>query len=366
MFQKIIVLMLGISLYACGTKDEPIAPTKKAPEPPQSGQSGSNNDNSQTKRPEDYQLVQRARIAWRTASERYYTGFDFKALFIDRNSAKFTCQYLRQFAKLYTSLTDGSQYDFTEEDYQDVVIKSIRYDESSQNIELQFSYKGFTSELLSLPFKLSEYYDRQVTLNPNFASERYAIGFAKHPALFQGDLLNYDEDTYAVTILENSGLSIQDQARTVSFTVRVANKQTNELIVTLQKTLQGFRSLQQLQTDLTISSTAELLTELRPKVATAPDGADLTEQLRPGVNAWIRKAYLEIRGSRLLNAGNGDWVPEQINHDLADLYFPGMRFDLLSARIQGRDLKLRIALLAVHEVVLQDVSFACTVFGVRP
>ncbi len=381
MTKKVIALILGLGLYACGTKDEPTTNTPKietptkttdTPNPPvvkdTPSTPGINNPTPKptpTERPNDYHLGSRCQAEWTVTADKLYSDFDLEALWLDNKTADFTLSYLRPYLRLYSSSPDGKMYQFVEEDYKNTEVKSIKYNRNNEVIELQLAYKGIASEVLRLPFKLYEFYDRRVTLSTTFASERYAEGFSKHPDLYQGDVLKYNKDRYAVTILKESGISVGNRARAVTFTVRVSLKSTDEALVRLQKDLSGFRSLENLKADMYIASSAELLNYFRSRIAQGTNDVDMTAKFSGNVNMWIKFAQFGIRQSLLKNTGDYNWGPEAITYELADLYFNNMRFELKSAKLEGSNLKLRIALVAANEVGISGVEYDLTVASVR-
>lgn len=381
MTKKVIALILGLGLYACGTKDEPTTNTPKtetptspaktpnAPvlkdNPPAPGTNNPTPNPTPTERPSDYHLGGRCQAEWTVTTDKLYTDFDLEALWLDNKTADFTLSYLRPYLRLYSSSPDGKMYQFVEEDYKNTEVKSIQYNRNKEVIELQLAYKGIASEVLRLPFDLEAFYDRRVTLSTTFASERYAVGFGKHPDLYQGDVLNYNKDRYAVTILKESGISVGNSAKTVTFTVRVSLKSSDEVLVRLQKELNGFRSLENLKTDMYIASSAELLNYFRSRVQQGATDVDVTARFRDSVNMWIKFAQLGIRQSLLKNTGDYNWQPEAITYELADLYFDNMRFELKSAKLEGSNLKLRVALVFVNEVGISDVEYDLTIVSVR-
>lgn len=381
MTKKVIALILGLGLYACGTKDEPISNTTKKetqtnPTTQDNSASASHTTpqlgnpipspepNPQVERPDNYNMAKRCQIEWVATEDKRYTDFDLEGLMLDKQFEKYTLSYLRPFIKLYSSAPGGNIYTFVDEDYQNTTIKSIQYNRTSEQLELTISYKGISSNVLILSFKLREYFDRKVKLKTNFASSRYAEGFCKHPDLYVGDVLEYDKERYVATILKESGIHAEGEGQAVSFSVRVGLRDSEEFIVLLNKTLRGFRSLDNLKKDMFIASSAGLVDYFRPKLKAQSSPADLTARFKGSTTNWMRLAQLGIRESVLRNTGTYTWEPEEINYRLADLYFTNMNFELKSARLEGKDLKLRVALVYVNDVSLSGVEYDLSVVSV--
>lgn len=380
MTKKVIALILGLGLYACGTKDEPTsnttkketqtnqANTPKAPgvndTPSNPGTNNPTPNPAPTERPNDYHLGSRCQIEWTATDDKLYTDFDLESLWLDNKISMFTLAYLRPYIHLYSSSPDGKIYQFVEDDYLHTEVKTIKYNRAQEVIELQLTYKGIPSKVLKLPFRLNEFYNRRITFSTTFARERYAEGFSKHPDIYQGDLLRYNSNRYAVTISKDSGISVEDNAQTVSMTLRVNLKSSDEELVSIQKKLSGFRSLDKLREDLTIAhsyKTREFLSNMITKMRA---NEDLVTKLANTLPNWSRTLQLNIRGRNLIPVNNRDWEPEAITYQFADLYLRDVHFELKSARLEGRDLKMRIALTDANDVSISGVEYDLSIESV--
>lgn len=376
-----MLLAVGLNLYACGSKDEPTSTkTKEAPqtsaieqtkpaEPnkPQVSTDSPLPTDSQPKptaRPADHYMASRCQVEWRMGGDKLYDSFDLERLYFDNNTDQYNIAYLLRFIRLYATSPEGAVYYFTDEDYTKTEVQSIRYLRASEVIELSLRYKGSTTNKLRLHFPLYRYYDRQVRLRDDFAPHRYAEGFARHPDLYLADVLLYDRERYAVTILKEGGITIGNEGRNVSFTIRIADAKTDEVIASVQKTLGGFRPLTLLRTDMTIASSYALEDYLRRRLKTMKTYDKLSEYLERSLGVWAKHLQLSLRGRQLLYREPGSWEPEVLSKDLADLYLTNARFELRAAQLEGRNLKLRLALTWVNEVALEDVEYELTAVSV--
>lgn len=378
--KRLFILALCImTLSACGGKDEP-----KLPTPPTSeGTNEQPKDDDKSKdddpkdeeqkpsepdaRPSDYEMASRATVSWRVAPEVYYRELAFDELRIKGSDPRFTTEYLAQWVRFGSSkVADAKAYAYTEEDLRQTVISDVKYEPHRGGITFTLSYRGVTGRTrLSLPFAASEYYVMRVKLNPAFAAERYLYGVSQNVSLYLSRLVEYDMNRYTLELADGSKPQISSNSNTMSLYLRLSDQATDRELATFNIDVPGFRSLEHLSTDMKLYQTLELVEYLRRRVgALQEERVDVTALLSPSIRVWETLIGRAVRGESLSHVDN-NWRPDSSGFKTLDLYFDRMRFELVSAVLEGSDVKMRLALVYTNETAVDNVVLDLNVRAVR-
>lgn len=328
------------------------------------------------KRPEDLDLGLRTVGQWRVDKATYLDQFDFEALYLNNNKARFTTDYLKQFVRFQAVRVDGTGgvYTLTDADLKHLSIVDIAFEAtsaSSGHITFYTAYKGVkSSNKTMLPFDHTAYYDAKVKPNTQAIAHRYLLGVSKYPGVFYGSLLDYDSNKYRLLLVEHSAQA-DLSSNVLHCTLILEHSTTGKRLAELHKTIKGFKPLSKLQNELQLSSSYELLEEMRKRVNRYKSEKMRLEVLRSTMPIWRKTLQIAIKDShRGLTQLYWDKVRDSYHQEVdamlagqnaaeLDLYFESPIFELQSIRIDGEDLYLHIKL---SEVNGQSVSVEQVVF----
>lgn len=394
MMRYVLSLICGLSLVACGGKDEPttqkqltekpqLSNPKEDPKaqpkaeptppalPPAPGEENPPKADAPktTTRPDALYMAQRSVAEWAVPSSDYLQKLDLDALILDGKANGIDLKALAPYIKVYATTPEVSTpYYFTAEDIAESSIKNLKYDGYANRLSFDLVYKGITStQPLHLTLDKMAYFDARVKLRSDFAGERYLYGTSKHLDLYSGAILDYDQKRYAAVIDNVNGISANGSMGELSFDVTLTKKNSDgsEPIARLRKTLSGFRNLSMLQQDLKVSSSHNLQQDFKKRLEKAQDNVAVKRALENTIRLWEKHLMLTIRGTQLVHLQDGTFVPEQKTQEYADLYFEHCRFELESAQIDGSDLVMQLRLLQTNEQAVQNVQYTVRVSAVK-
>lgn len=316
-------------------------------------------------RPADIDLGLRGIAHWRIQPEVYLEKFDFEALYIDNNTARFTAEYLKQFVRFEAVAINGQglPYTFTEEDLKKVKIHDIKFDGSatrSGKITFYTSYNGTKSKnLTELPFDHKAYYDRKLKLDAQALGKVYLMGVSKHVDLFYNNLLSYDRSKYRVQLAAAETYAELSNNR-LTCMLRVEDVKTNKELAQIQKTYTGFKSLSQLKSELQIASSHELLEYVSKRMKQYKSEQMRFGALRTTIKAWQKHLQLAVKSAdrpwaqlnwETVTNAYGQQVEALVagnNLRELDLCFEEPYFQLKSIRVSGEDVYLTLNLIQVN------------------
>lgn len=394
MMRYVLSLICGLSLVACGGKDEPttqkqliekpqLSNPKEDPKaqpkaeptppalPPAPGEENPPKADAPktTTRPDALYMAQRSVAEWAVPSSNYLQKLDLDALILEGKANGIDLKALAPYIKVYATTPEVSTpYYFTAEDIAESSIKNLKYDGYANRLSFDLVYKGITStQPLHLTLDKMAYFDARVKLRSDFSGERYLYGTSKHLDLYSGAILDYDQKRYAAVIDNVNGISANGSMGELSFDVILTKKNSDgsEPIARLRKTLSGFRNPSMLQQDLSVSPKHELKTYFSTRLTKMSESADVAERFRSTVNEWSKHFDLQIRNVALVRESDGTWRSPDVTFDYADLYFGRVRFELVSAKLENKDLNLVLRLVEANEQAVQNVQYTVRVSAVK-
>lgn len=394
MMRYVLSLICGLSLVACGGKDEPttqkqliekpqLSNPKEDPKaqpkaeptppalPPAPGEENPPKADAPktTTRPDALYMAQRSVAEWAVPSSDYLQKLDLDALILDGKANGIDLKTLAPYIRLYSTMPGATErYVFTDEDMAATTIQDLRYDSQARALTFELSYKGIPSRTrLKLELDKMAYFDARVKLRSDFAPAHYIRGTAKHLDLYSGAILDYDRSHYAAVIDNEKNVYANVGTDELSFDVKLyrAGGEGSYPIATLRKTLSDFRPLTALKKDLQLSSSHSLQQYLKQRLSKVQGDVDVTQRVSNMAPLWYQHLMLTIRGTQLVHQSNGTFAAVETTQEYADLYFEHMRFTLHSARLQGRDLILDLSLVSTNEQVVEGLRYTVQVVAVR-
>lgn len=315
--------------------------------------------NGFVKKPEDFQMANRVQVKWKDGIN-HYEIFDFDSFYRLHQTNMFSAENLERMMDFHSSTTDGSyMYPFTSEDIKKTTIEEVKYEERGQ-ISFYLKYNNSKAKnRIFLPFDKNKYYEGKITINTDFVQSSYMRGIYENPALFNGSLFSYDNETYAVIISERKEKSDNDNTLTLHLSLR-AKSNGDVQLAEFDKTFTGFKSLKELKRELQPYSTANLLDFMRDKVKNSGYG-DVTNLLSMSIEKWIRDVRFTIKkGQEELTWEKNVWnknVLSGLHTSTKDIYLDGVKFELVSAKLNNDGLKIlhiTFRMVGGNELVLTD------------
>lgn len=383
--QIVATMLLGAVLCACGKGNEPkLLPRdrkeqqSKPETTPNQGdktkdKQGDNKDGKQgesdkrtDKRPSDYNMGARSYAKWRVSEDEYYKDFDLETLILNGNTDKYTAEYMAKFVSFFSSDINGEQYMFTAEDLKKVKIHDIKFVNSQDVVTFTISYKDVKSKTAtSLPIRNEEYYARKLTVNKDFVSTVYMRGVYEHVSVFLGSIINYDRNVYAVELQSPTSKERNDNSNTISLLLSVKHQKTDRVLAeNVRVAIEGFKSLNALAQEMKIAHSHDMLTYFKTKMKDVVSG-DVKHKLKDLEKVFMPKALYTVRTQELKFEQNK--IVGHGERSMLDVYLENPRFELEYAvlKLESFDLLLKVKLVGVNDISLDNVSFEFVVPKVR-
>ena len=327
------------------------------------------------KKPSDYDMSHRLSVKWKNGVD-YQTQFDFDTLYRLRKTDKYTAEYLSQFIDIEV-LEQNSQnvYKYTADDFAKLQISNFEFQSGRSIGTLTFvitynGNKGYvgsgTYAQPALAFDKNAYYASKLQLKKTVAAEYYMRGVYENAAVFYAGFFDYDTNLYA-PILKSVNKS--DSQNTLSVTIELQDKSGNEnVLAEFTKEVEGFKPLSALATDLGLSTTADLGAYMGKRFRSSADGDLLAKVKALPIQNWIKDVHFSLKKSygyldlerEEVRMSNGNylvpvWKTASNRGSDLDAYFLNPRFEVVEAKKEGIWLNLKVKLLEVNEVAVNDV-----------
>lgn len=327
------------------------------------------------KKPSDYDMSHRLSVQWKNGVD-YQTQFDFDTLYRLKKNEKYTAEYLSQFIDIEV-LEQNSQnvYKYTADDFAKLQISNFEFKNGRSTGTLTFvvtynGNKGYvgsgTYAQPTLSFDKNAYYASKLQLKKEVAAEYYMRGVYENAAVFYAGFFDYDTNIYA-PILKSVNKS--DSQNALSVTIELQDKNGNEnVLAEFTKEIEGFKPLSTLATDLGLSTTADLGAYMGKRFRSSVDGDLLARVKALPIQNWIKNVHFSLKKSygyldlerEEVRMSNGNylapvWKAASNRGSDLDAYFLEPRFEVVEAKKEGIWLNLKVKLLQVNEVSLNDV-----------
>lgn len=370
-YTSIVTMSLLLVLSACGSNDAPEPPKPKTEKPADPHKQNKdkekekeNNNQPQGEekpRPSDLDLGRRAQAQWNVEKEKYSAEPAFEVFFLQNKGDNAAIERLKTYLRFSSSATDGTPYAFTEEEIKEIQLAEVTYDESTQYIRFKTTFRGYTSQdFIQLSLKKADFYEQLIKENTDYITQHYMRGVAHYFEAMVGEVLQYDTDKYAVTIQSKEGNDYNNQ---ITCTLRVTHKTSGKELITLQKTLKGFKTLDKLAEDLQASPKHELVEYIKKAQQN-----DIETYLKTKTDVW--KHYVQFTARQHYTLGwdksSSTLLPESNNdNQVRDIFLQRVGISLLSATYKGDDLHLKISLDKANDQVVQGATFEFVVRGTK-
>ena len=327
------------------------------------------------KKPSDFDMARRISVKWKNGVD-YQTQFDFDTLYRLKKADKYTAEYLSQFIDIEV-LEQNSQnvYKYTADDFAKLQISNFEFQSGRSIGTLTFvitynGNKGYvgsgTYAQPALAFDKNAYYASKLQLKKTVAAEYYMRGVYENAAVFYAGFFDYDTNLYA-PILKSVNKS--DSQNTLSVTIELQDKSGNEnVLAEFTKEVEGFKPLSALATDLGLSTTADLGAYMGKRFRSSADGDLLAKVKALPIQNWIKDVHFSLKKSygyldlerEEVRMNNGNylapvWKTASNRGSDLDAYFLNPRFEVVEAKKEGIWLNLKVKLLEVNEVAVNDV-----------
>lgn len=337
-------------------KDEPGQDEGQPNNPDQSGNqsddtTGQQNPSEDQKDLDKTTKARRAKAQWRGSESVIYNDATLEEVLLGSKEISTMSETIKQYLTFTSSSHDGRSYSFTDQEVKDLKIIDLKISDrstSSRTISFRIDYNGVKStDQISLPLNMTEYYTSKVTINATEAGKYYLGGVVHNIGVFYSTFISYDSSKYSVTLQEESKQA-DEYANMLDFVVKVEKGNSDEILAKVPIKVRGFRPLSDLNGRLQIYSThgmEELLKERANRYENS-----LKERLALGIQSWIKKATFSIKGK----SGQIDWNGEDLvgdnNADVRDIYLKNPKFEVVSAERKENKLDLKIKLTNVSDV----------------
>lgn len=333
-------------------KDEPGQDEGQPNDPDQSGNQ-SDDTTGQQKPSEDQKDLDkttkglRAKAQWRDSESVIYKDATLEEVLLGSKDISTMSETIKQYLTFTSSSHDGKPYSFTGQEVNDLKIVDLKISErstSSRTISFRIDYNGVKStDQISLPLNMTEYYTSKVTINATEAGKYYLGGIAHNIGVFYSRFLEYNTEKYALSV---DGNQPDEHNQSLSLQLTIKKHGSDETLATLTKTLTGFRPLSNLNGSLQSSPSHDLVIELKGKVNGYK--AMLKERLNLGIQNWIKKANFSIKGK----SGEIVWSDGNLvgDNDVRDIYLKNPKFEVVSAERKDNKLELKIKLTNASDV----------------
>lgn len=327
------------------------------------------------KKPSDYDMSHRLSVKWKNGVD-YQTQFDFDILYRLKKNEKYTAEYLSQFIDIEV-LEQNSQnvYKYTADDFAKLQISNFEFKNGRSTGTLTFvvTYNGNKGYVGSggygqptLSFDKNAYYASKFELKKDVVAQYYMRGVYENAQAFYSSFFDYDRAVFA-PILKSVDKS--DSQNTLSLTIELQERNGSEnVLATFTKDVEGFKSLSTLATELGLSTTADLGSYMGKRFRTVADGNLLAKVKALPIQNWIKNVHFSLKKANgyldlereEVRMSNGNylapvWKATSNRGSDLDAYFLNPRFEVVEAKKEGIWLNLKVKLLEVNEVALNDV-----------
>lgn len=327
------------------------------------------------KKPSDYDMSHRLSVTWKDGVD-YQTQFDFDTLYRLKKNEKYTAEYLSQFVD-FTVLEQNSQnvYKYTADDLVKLQISNFEFKSGRTTGTLTFvvtynGNKGYVGSGVygqpTLSFDKNAYYASKFELKKDVVAQYYMRGVYENAQAFYSSFFDYDRAVFA-PILKSVDKS--DSQNTLSVTIELQERNGSEnILATFTKDVEGFKSLSTLGTELVLSTTADLGSYMGKRFRTVADGDLLARVKALPIQNWIKNVHFSLKKANgyldlereEVRMSNGNylapvWKATSNRGSDLDAYFLNPRFEVVEAKKEGIWLNLKVKLLQVNEVALNDV-----------
>lgn len=327
------------------------------------------------KKPATYYLGSRSYARWKVDEDVLLKEFDLEGLITGRkeNLSRYDLAYLKNFISFHSLDLSGTVYSFSDEELKDIDVSDLTY--RAGELLLTTSYKGVKSlSTTHLPLDKKKFYVQRLGVNQEFVASHYVHRVYQGLAVFYSRLLTFDADKYVVELVGNSK-SLNSYDNSLSFTLRISLRETQEELVEVEKNIAGFKSLSELKKDLSIASSAGLQEHIKNLILRNPKEEQMAYLLKSSINAWIQKAQIgrsdgghqlswvsvPVSGGSVMALVENADLPEMEKH----IYLERPIFELVSYQLIDQDLLVKVKLAAANEVTLDDVFFEFRIHSVK-
>ncbi len=377
------MMLMALTLGACSSKDEPLQPQPdpqknkiETPQTPQTtpskpgdnatpgaGENGSGNTptpESPKEVPSESVKALRAVASWRAGEQGIYGDQVLEDVLLGTKSVSDLADVLGAYLTITSSTHSGVPYSFSAQELTEIKIVDLALSGSSgssRTLSFRLSYKGVKStEPTRLSLNLINYYDSKVAIPSGVASKYYLGGVFEHLPVLYNRFINYDQERYAV-ILQETTRQASHTEHSLQFSAEVRRRDNEELLAVITKTVAGFRPLSDLDGDLMMTPTHELVSHLKQRATLYKEKLEVA--LKASVNSWVTKASFALasNGGEIVWS-EGNLVGEPGNDEVRDIYLRSPKFELVSAQQEGG--KLHLTLRLVHTMDA-EVGATCRV-----
>lgn len=337
-------------------KDEPGQDEGQPNDPDQSGNQ-SDDTTGQQKPSEDQKDLDkttkglRAKAQWRNSESVIYKDATLEEVLLGSKEISTMSETIKKYLTFTSSSHEGKPYSFTGQEVNDLKIVDLKISEpstSSRTISFRIDYNGVKStDQISLPLNMTEYYTSKVTINATEAGKYYLGGVAHNIGVFYSRFLEYNTEKYALSV---SGNQADEHNQSLSLQLTIKKHGSDETLATLTKTLTGFRPLSSLNGSLQVFSTHDMEELLKERVGKKMYENNLKEGLASGIQNWIKKAKFSIKDKSGQIEWNGENLVGDNNDAVRDIYLKNPKFEVVSAERKDNKLELKIKLTNASDV----------------
>ncbi|MDO4707019.1 MAG: hypothetical protein Q4A61_01180 [Porphyromonadaceae bacterium] len=317
------------------------------------------------KRPSSYTVGSRMQVRWKVPEDQYLDYIDLHALHIERQTDKFTTEYLAPVVEFYSSDTGGKIYRLSSKETERIELLDVKYIRGS--IEFKTRFEGATSQTsLRLNFDNNAYYSRKVKVNLAPAKQWYMYGVAdsKIMDIFMGEFFEYDSDKY---FLVHNNTTANSSTNTAVVNFSVMSKRTVSVLGNVSKTISGFKPLTDLSKDLFLASTYDLVNYFKAKFRDLQE-EQLKQRLQNSLHAWIKQVQvyhanpniplaweqIDVQGGSVPGLSGRDGTKSKMH-----LYFLNPRFEVISAKkFDNKNLEVKLKLNFINDTAIEGVEYA--------
>lgn len=327
------------------------------------------------KKPTDFDMSHSLSVKWKDGVD-YQTQFDFDTLYRLKKTEKYTADYLSQFIE-FAVVGQNSQnvYKYTADDLAKLQISNFEFKSSRSTGTLTFvvtynGNKGYvgsgTYAQPSLLFDKNAYYASKFQLKKDVVAQYYMRGVYENAQVFYSSFFDFDKEVFAPILVNKVK---HDGQNSLSLTIELQERNGSEnVLATFTKEVEGFKPLATLSKELGLSTTSDLGAYMGKRFRTAVDGDLLAKVKALPIQNWIKNVHFSLKKSygyldlereevRMTNGNYLVSVWKAASNRGADLdaYFLNPRFEVVEAKKEGIWLNLKVKLLEVNEVSLNDV-----------
>ena len=208
---------------------------------------------------------------------------------------------------------------------------------------------------------LEKYYASQFKVNKQKVQSRFMQGVYENAGAFLGEILDFDEKLYKPGKVVSKGVDMRRNTFSVTFTVYDVQKNTEYVEIT--KDFNGFKSVEQLVKDITISPRYELLEIIREALKRKDTSKDLTKRLEGNFKnkKWMHQMDFMYKGTLLeLQEILQPYGKDQIirgSGDYLDVFLLNPQWKLTAASLNNNDFHFSVRLEMVNLNIMQNTTY---------